>query len=537
MNTIARHIRRTGRLRGGSAALACLFALALAMGPVSGASASIESLSVHPFYFSPARGDSVTFRFTLGDTAEVFLFVVERDSAAVVDTLIAGKTLVDGTVHTAAWRGAYFDGTPAPQDTFLALVRADAGSGVESRYSPFFFIDETPPQVVITLVDPGLIAPGSSDPAQSPDVEITCAVSDPAPGDSLEADVVIYDADGDRVDALPERLVGANGFFKSAWHGSKAKADGLHMIEVTVRDRASYSSRATSYVDVDKDGPTIMVTSPESGAILRELPDSLFGWAWDRTGVKDSLWVEYPERATFLPVASVHVRLDTLFFGIVLRDSIGEEGKLAFRFRAVDRVGQVRIRAYDVTWDESPPPAPILLPLPAVTRAPSVVLDGTVGGSAGDVMRIYRNDALADTLFAKIEGRWPHTLEVVPGLNRIRAVMVDGAGNVSPPSNTVETTFDPSSGLYVPQPFRPGDGFQINFAQPARAVTLRIFDMGGHPVRVIEYTSASDFATIPWNGVNGDGVAVKKGPLVAVVVIEFAAGRKETRREVFLFEP
>lgn len=537
MSVIASAIFQRRSLRA-CLALACgLLVLPVVFFPAPVASATIESLSVNPFYFSPARGDSATFSFSLADTASVFLFVFESDSSTVVDTLIAGQTRAGNRVHRVSWRGLYFDGTSAPEGAFLALLRADTGEEIDSTYSQLLFIDETPPQVFITLVDPGLIVPGSSDPAQSPDVEITCSVSDPPPGDSLEVDVVIYGPDGDLVDSLPERLVAANGVFKSTWEGENADDDGLHGVEVTVRDRALHSAKAKSYFDVDIGGPTITVISPESGEALRVLPDSLFGWAWDRSGTEDSIGVEYPGRESFLHVESTHASFDTLFFAIVLRDSIAEEGKLSFRFRAVDRVGQVRTKGYEITWDASPPAAPVLYSLPAVAHSPVVVLDGTVEGVSTDVMRIYRNDALVDTIFPKLEGRWPHTLDLTAGLNRIWAVMADNVGNVSPPSNTVEVTFDPSAGVHVPQPFRPGDSFQLNFAEIPRSVTVRIFDLGGHLVRVLEDRPASLYVTIPWDGTNGDGDEARKGPFVAVAYTELADGKNETHRRVFLFEP
>ncbi len=537
MSDPLRKARQRHPSRGSRVFPSCFLALALGLCAASAGAGTIGSLAVQPYFFSPARGDSVTFRFVLDDTAVVFLFVMEGDSSTVVDTLVSGAALPSGPEQRVAWHGSYFDGTPAPEDTFLALLRTQTDAETDSLFSPFFFIDETQPQVFITLVDPGLIAPGSSDPAQSPDVEITCVVSDPPPADSLEVDVVVYGPEGDRVDALAERLVAANGTFKSAWNGENATDDGLHALEVTVRDRASNSMNTKSFVDVDTEGPTVTVTSIENDSTVRALPDSLFGWVWDRSGVRDSVWVEYPGRTAFLLIESTFTRLDTLFFGIVLRDSIAEEGEQAFRFRAVDGVGQIRLNGFEVTWDESPPPAPILDQPPAVIHAPFVRLDGTVGGNLSDVMRIYRNDALVDTLFPRIEGAWPHNLEIDPGLNRIWAVMADGAGNVSPPSNTINVTFDASSGLYVPQPFRPGDAFQVNLVETARTVTVRIYDVGGHAVRVLDERPTSGNVTIPWNGVNGDGDEVKKGPLVAVVLVEFASGKNETLRDVFLFEP
>ena len=179
----------------------------------------------------------------------------------------------------------------------------------------------------------------------------------------------------------------------------------------------------------------------------------------------------------------------------------------------------------------------MLQELPHTTRAPEILLRGTVEGDFTDVMRIYRNDALADTIQPKVTGEWPHLVALEPGLNRIYAVMADETGNTSGPSNTVEVTFDSAAGLYIPQPFGPGDIFQVNLAEPAHSVTLRIYDMSGHLVRALVERSSADFVSIVWDGLNGGGDDVKKGPLVAVALVEHSDGEKESLRSIFLFEP
>jgi hypothetical protein len=519
------------------AGLIALLLLGMRPAPGKAEQPLVKSLSIQSYYFSPVRGDSVTFRYVLNDTAAVYLIVLERDSSTVVDTLVAGTVQTSTAQHKAAWHGAYFDGTPAEEDTFLAVLRAETDTQTQSVYSPLFFVDETIPVVSIVLVDPALIAPGSTDPAQSPDVEITCSVSDPPPGDSLEVDVVIYGPENALVEALAEKLVPANGLFKSVWNGENADDDGLHRIDVSVRDRASNSATAEAFIDVDTEGPTITITSLENDSTLRELPDSLFGWAWDRSGVRDTVWVEFPGRGAFVLDPSSYMRSDTLFFSSVLRDSILAEGSNLVRFKARDALGQERIKGLNVTWDATAPSAPVLEELPATTHAPEVLLRGTAEGDFTDVMRIYRNDVLADTLQPKLTGEWPHLVALEPGLNRIHAVMADEAGNTSAPSNTVEITFDAASGLYIPQPFHAGDAFQVNAAKPARSVTLRVYDMSAHVVCVLLGRFSGDFVSITWDGLNGGGEKVKKGPLVAVARVQYEGGDEESLRGIFLFEP
>jgi hypothetical protein len=496
----------------------------------------IRSLSVQPYFFSSADGDTVSIRFQLNASATTSLFVFAADSTTVVDTLVADAAVLTG-IQIHGWRGAFFDGSPAPEDAYIALLRVRTATEFDSLFSPRFFIDNTDPQLFITLVDPSVIAPGSVDPSSSPDVEITYLVSDPAPSDSVEVDVVIRGPDDSEVATLPEKLVAAQGSAKSTWTGENASKDGLHSLEVTVRDRASRSAIAIAYVEVDVSQPTIEITSIADNLTRSVIPDSVSGWAWDGSGLRDSIWVEHPGSSSFIRVPSHFARGDTIFFTASITDSVDDDGTYAFRFRALDTYGQQKLQSFTITLDTSAPGAPVLDEPSGVSHSPEFLLDGTVSGSVADVMRIYRNDVLADTLFPNVPGEWPHVMTLVPGVNRIRALIADAAGNAGPPSNSIEVTFDPSAGLYVPQPFRAGDEFQMNVTETGQPVTVRIYDMGGHLVRVLEERAAAEFVSIPWDGLNGDGREVKKGPLVAVAYVGSATGSDDVIRKIFLFEP
>jgi hypothetical protein len=504
---------------------------------VSDGAALIKNFSLHPYYFSPQRGDSVTFGYELEDTAEVYVFVFEKDSVTVVDTLLAGVEQPDAVEHRVSWHGEYFNGTSAPEDTFVAYIKAVAATGADSLFSQRFYIDDTTPQIAITLVDPGLIAPGSTDPAFSAEVEVRYTVSDPPPSDSLEVSVVVHGPNAQVVETFPKKFILANSSAQAVWNGETATHDGLHRIDVTVRDRALNSANARGYVDVDIAGPTVHFTDFRSDTTVRVVPDSLFGWAWDRSAVRDTAWVAYPGSAVFVPAPSNRVRSDTLFFALGLKDSIDGEGTYAFRVKALDRPGQETIKDLNITWDTTAPSAPVLYAPTGVSHSPQYLLDGKVGGDLADVLRIYRNDALADSVFPNIEGQWPHLVDLELGRNRIWAVLADGAGNPSAPSNTIEVTFDPSAGLYIPQPFRPGNAFQFNVSGAEYGVKLRVYDMSGNLVRVFNAPWSGEFVSIPWDGRNGDGEKVHKGPLVAVAYVDSGSGKTDILRKIFLYEP
>jgi hypothetical protein len=61
--------------------------------------------------------------------------------------------------------------------------------------------------------------------------------------------------------------------------------------------------------------------------------------------------------------------------------------------------------------------------------------------------------------------------------------------------------------------------------------------MGGHLVRVFTERWTGEFVSFSWDGLNGGGEEVHKGPLVAVAYIDASEGSGEVLREIFLFEP
>ncbi len=64
-----------------------------------------------------------------------------------------------------------------------------------------------------------------------------------------------------------------------------------------------------------------------------------------------------------------------------------------------------------------------------------------------------------------------------------------------------------------------------------------MYDLSGDLVVILEQIAPGKNFTLAWDGKNGDGEDVKKGPLVSVAEIVYADGTKEIIREIFLFEP
>ncbi|MEJ2721328.1 MAG: hypothetical protein P8181_09340, partial [bacterium] len=444
------------------------------------------------------------------------------------------------------WDGTDPGGTPAPEDTFLVLLRAASvgGADADTAYSRYFFLDVTSPTVVITDLSPERFAPDSSNPPQEDTLFVEYDIHDPPPSDEVAAEVVIFDQTPKEVATLRTGYVGSNGSYTDSWDGSGTTKDGEHTVRVYARDEAGNEAEASRRFDVDLNGPTIAITNLESGLVLTELPDSVYGWAWHRHGVYDSVWSRFSTPANvdepYVLLETTWFRSDTLFFSAPLKSVVEQQQvKYTFNFRAKDLLGVRHVKNLDVTWDQTPPPPPELEQPPKIVHSRNFVLSGRIPASVGfeDVMRIYRNGVLADSVFPAVPDQWPHPMTLTPGLNRIYGVMVDKAGNIGEPSNTIEVTWDRSVGVFIRQPFRPDDAIDITSREEVTSVTIRIYDMSGNLVRVVRHGGSGTNISVPWNGLNGDGTDVKKGPLVAVVRLTFLHGDDETHRKIFLFEP
>jgi flagellar hook assembly protein FlgD len=139
-------------------------------------------------------------------------------------------------------------------------------------------------------------------------------------------------------------------------------------------------------------------------------------------------------------------------------------------------------------------------------------------------------------VFTVLEESLSRTVALNPGLNVFTITSVDEAKNESSPSNSVRVTYDEASGLYISSPFKSNDQFHLNLTRNASEVTLRIYDLAGEVVVVISSSNSSSNYAFTWNGLNGDGEEVKKGPLVAVAEIRYTDDSTDIYREIFLYD-
>jgi hypothetical protein len=464
-----------------------------------------------------------------------------------VDTLRAPAPELPSIIRDHYWKGRRWDGSAAAEGAYVATLRVTPESGPDVVRSLPIFVDVTPPQIQIISVIPDPYAPGVASGPTALSISFLVADASPVfvgrPADEFRSEF----ADPDNTVITPASLVttppyaGAGGAYTLAWDATGETAslpDGEYRVTLSLVDAAGYSAVSMYHFSMDTDAPDVKVTSLAANASVRVVPDSLRGWAFDQRGV-DTLEVRYSLSRPFARVVSASVSDDTLRFAVPLADSILTEGDHTVEFRAVDGVGRETSFAFSLRFDTTAPLAPTLEPFDGTWHGSTYRIRGEVDdqGDAGAFVRVLRNGAVVDSVPTVISNSFAVDVPLVRGRNQIVAVLRDGAFNVGPPSNMVVVTFDATAGVFVPVPFAPGASFSINAPRPASGVTLRVFDVMGDLVATLEDEDDAQYYSLPWNGRNGSGMATKKGPLVAIVLLRYDGGESEIVREVFLYDP
>ena len=547
-------------------AIAVVTAITYAIGPMAAEAETAEMRRPSPLStaqlltgfviresaFSPdgdGNQDTTTVAYSLSEgSPEVTIVVFQSDSVTVVDTLMIAPVSKPDTIYSVGWDGTSFDGNPVPEGLYLVTLTARGTTSPDTSATLPVAVDNTSPSIQALGAEPGVYAPGLFGTPQIYAVTVLVGNTSPTHGLPHLADEIAFEfksptgAAVDPVDAKFEpEFRGQDGTYALMWDANEelSVADGHYRITMVVTDKAGHSAAILDSANVDVDAPDVGFINVEEGADLEVVPDSLYAWTWDRNGV-DSVYVKYADASNYEFIGDVSVVDDTSFFVIPLADSLTEERQYTLTFRSKDAVaadtGWVAIRGLQITVDRTGPAAPSLEPFNGIWRSPTFKLRGSWTGSP-EVIRLYQNGSQFDSLLTILNDKIDQTVFLDPGLNVFVATAVDEAKNESAPSNEVRITFNESTGLYIPAPFLPNNEFHLNLSSEANQVTLRLYDLSGDLVVILEQIVPGNNFTFAWDGKNGDGEDVKKGPLVSVAEIVYADGTKEIIREIFLFEP
>lgn len=174
-----------------------------------------------------------------------------------------------------------------------------------------------------------------------------------------------------------------------------------------------------------------------------------------------------------------------------------------------------------------------------VLNAPGLVKGGTVdvSGNAPEAVtvEIQRNGVVIDSLDVLAGGSaFGGTVPVLARENSLTAISIDRAGNRSAPSIPVVVFSAQGNVFLTPGRFGPGDAFFVALFQPARNVTVRIFNLEGVEIQQIDGGSG-DIFDIFWDGFDNRGVLASSGPYIAVAEVVSTDGSREYLRQAFVF--
>jgi flagellar hook assembly protein FlgD len=507
--------------------------------------------------FSPdgdgAQDSTAVFFAISEDSPSLEIVVYGSDSVTVVDTLAAPAARAAGA-DTVFWAGTDSGGQLVAEGLYLITLSAQGTAERDSAITLPVAVDNTRPSIQILLSEPGIYTPGLMGTPQIYGITFTVSNSSPSFGlPTLEDQLTVQMFDPkDAVVQLDTFITinpaydGQDGVYELEWNADLMTMveDGHYRIDLDITDQAGHRASASDRPNVDIEPPDIGYVNIEEGQFLTAVPDSLHGWAWDRNGI-DLLSVRYADTLSYGAIADTRVLRDTTFFSVPLADSLAGEGSYKITVRAMDAAaadtGWVSTQPLTFEVDLTAPLPPVLEPFDGTWRSPSFVLRGT-WSSGTDAIRIFRNGALVDSVFIVVlQAQGKTTMEqpvtLVPGRNVLTATAVDEALNESGPSNEVRVEFVGESGLFIAAPFGPGDDFYLNLSDAAARATLRIYDLSGEIVVVLVNDFPAQNYSFAWDGKNGSGEDVKKGPLVAVSQAEFDEASDLVFREVFLFDP
>jgi hypothetical protein len=181
---------------------------------------------------------------------------------------------------------------------------------------------------------------------------------------------------------------------------------------------------------------------------------------------------------------------------------------------------------------------PVLEPFDGRWHADTFVVEGRVDSvRAGSWVRILRDGAVVDSVSTSTRADFRTTIALSPGDNTITAVLRDAAFQESPPSRAVVVRFSTDSGFFVPVPFAPGASFQWSAIDGASGAQVRVYDMVGDLVVRFESRDPRTYYTFVWDGRNASHESVRRGPLIAVGILDYPDGTRDIERRAFLFDP
>jgi hypothetical protein len=170
--------------------------------------------------------------------------------------------------------------------------------------------------------------------------------------------------------------------------------------------------------------------------------------------------------------------------------------------------------------NQGPQGGPILAAggAPGQTSAASITLNGSVPSDAAGVSAEILTETLDDPVLVEgqidpDESTFSITLPLEPGENVVTLYAQDLLGNRSTEDIDLRIFRVAGTTYSIPKPFAPGDEFVLARPEGWDTVALEIFNLEGERVRSWSHKGTPLFIVRQeWDGRNGDGAGVRRGP-------------------------
>jgi flagellar hook assembly protein FlgD len=471
--------------------------------------------------------DEMTVTAKLSTAVDRLIITVEdKISPAVYDTLML-EAPADTGDHAVVWEGTDWTGAVLPEGEYDLILRETTGASSDSILRTVV-IDLTSPLVNIARIEPGVFSPGWPDTSAS--VNVYFNITGWEAGAAVR--MMVRNPSGDETTDPVD--VQGDGDWIAEWKPVTAET-GFNVITITAADEAGNSDADSGSVYVDSDGPELEIIT-EIPASTPEAPHEIIGRTFDRAGIS---WIECSwtgpdliESARIQP-DSTWLDADTLYWSVDTPDTANGdagyvEGGYLMKVFVKDAFGNQSDKQISFMLDRTAPTVPRIADPPErmIQSQLNLYIDYASGT---DTLNVYwqAGGTVVSESFITL-GRPPEDpfeLTLAEGKNEFWATATDNAGNTSGPSNTVRTTFDPTTGITYPEVFRGPNTIQVVSAETALSVTLEIYDMRGERIRRFSVPGPGTNFDIAWDLTNDDGEMVKNGPCLFVIVIETAGSR------------
>lgn len=227
--------------------------------------------------------------------------------------------------------------------------------------------------------------------------------------------------------------------------------EGIYMYTLTAVDRAGWESEPSDPVRirVDLTPPEAWIRYPRSGAAVGGIVD-IQGTAFSVEDFKQYR-LYFRETGTASGWGLVRTSPVPLAYGPLFQwETLGlPETEYAFRIEAEDAAGNIQSHEIYLKVDNTPPPAPVLRSASSAGSDVDLAWGANTEPDLAGYL-IYRNDRLATVNGTVIGDLTPYLVSgtayrdagLPDGLYRYELIAMDGAGNMSEPSNPVTVEID-----------------------------------------------------------------------------------------------